>query len=175
MNIVLKTLGVTLLVVALVALFVVTEGFLPTHADEAPSFMEKWIARKALHAALEREAPQMKAPIPADEANLSAGLNLYKVNCLLCHGASDGEASDVAAGLYQKPPQFAMRSMSDDPMGKIYWFIRHGVRLTGMPAFRATMDEKQLWQVTLFLRQMDALPPSVQMQWKAVPGAAEKE
>jgi thiosulfate dehydrogenase len=170
---VLKTLGVTLWVVFVAAYCVVSLGYVPTHADALPPSLEKWAAHKALDAAKAREAPRTKAPLPVDEANLTVGLLLYKKNCLVCHGAADGEASNVASGLYQKPPQFAYRDVSDDPVGQTFWIIKHGVRLTGMPAFSYSLRVEQIWQVALFLKQMDALPPLVQKKWESLPSAAE--
>ena len=62
--------------------------------------------------------------------------------------------------------------VEDDPEGKIYWKIYHGIRMTGMPAFSRTLAEKQLWQITLLLKHMDTLSPAADKAWKAVPSQA---
>ena len=172
-----KVLGglVLALVLALAAGYaVVTRGLLPANADANPSGLETWMARSSLRATLRRDAPRQNNPVALDEANVAAGLKLYSESCLVCHGGPDGHPSPVAAGLYQKPPQFAKDGVEDDPDGKIYWFVKHGVRLTGMPSFTASMSEQQLWQVVLVLKHLDALPAAGAKAWSALPSAAPR-
>jgi mono/diheme cytochrome c family protein len=140
----------------------------PANADTKPTKFEFWAARKSLHATLAREAPKTANPVPLSESNLLAGLKLYKQNCGVCHGTGRGDASqtNIAKGLYQKAPQLATNGVEDDPDGVTYWKVKHGIRLTGMPAFGRTLSEKQLWQVTLFLKHMDHLPKTVAAGFK---------
>jgi mono/diheme cytochrome c family protein len=141
---------------------------MPANADGKPSRVERWAARVSLHATLDREAPKIANPVPLNDANLVAGIKLYAANCAVCHGAADAKPSNIASGLYQKPPQLAKHGVEDDPAGVIYWKVDHGIRLTGMPAFGATLNDRQLWQLALFLKHMDGLPPAPQRVWKAV-------
>jgi mono/diheme cytochrome c family protein len=150
-------------------MFIAT-GRMPANADARPEALETWAARKSLHATIARQAPKGSPPIAADDANLAAGLKVYAASCAVCHGASDGEASNIARGLYQPAPQLAKDPVDDDKEGEIYWNVYHGIRLTGMPSFRATLAETKLWQVTLFLKHMPDLPPAAKEAWIAVPG-----
>ena len=161
----------TLLAGLLGAYLFVATGCMPANADGTPPALEKWMARASLRATLNREAPKGDNPQKLTDANLIAGIKLYAANCAACHGASDGEASNIAKGLYQHAPQLMKHGVEDDPEGKIYWFIKHGVRLTGMPAFSPTLTEDEIWQVTLFLKHMDSLTPAAEKAWKAVPSA----
>ncbi|MGC9993139.1 MAG: cytochrome c [Candidatus Cybelea sp.] len=140
-------------------------GLMPANADGKPSRLERWAARTSLRATLEREAPKGPNPLPLDDANLIAGIKLYAANCAGCHGASDGRPSNIALGLYQEPPQLAKDGVEDDPDGVTYWKVDHGIRLTGMPAFGKSLDDQQLWQLTLFLKHMDGLPPAPHRVW----------
>jgi thiosulfate dehydrogenase len=148
----------------------VSLGLMPANADGKPPWIEKWMAHKSLRAAIQREAPK-DVPMAVTDANLAAGVKLYAINCAICHGASDGQASNIAKGLYQHAPQLAEDGVEDDPEGVIYWKVKHGIRLTGMPAFSPTLTEDQIWQTVLFLKHMDSLPPAVDKVWKAVPSA----
>ncbi len=147
-------------------------GLMPANADAEPGSLETWIAKKSLRAALNRVVLPKTNPLPANEANLKAGIKLYTENCLVCHGASDGQASNIARGLFQKAPQFAKHGVEDDAEEKIYWLIQHGLRMTGMPSYGAALTENQIWQITMFLKNMDALPPQADKVWKALPSAA---
>ncbi len=157
----------------LAAYALIASGRIPANADTSPPHLERWAARKSLHATLRREAPKEAPPIPAAEANLLAGAKIYAANCAVCHGAADGKASNIAKGLYQRAPQLGRRGVEDDPEGETYWIVRHGVRLTGMPSFSKTLTDTELWQVALFLKHMDQLPPAAEAAWKAIPSQAK--
>jgi mono/diheme cytochrome c family protein len=141
---------------------------MPANADAKPSRLERWAAKTSLHAALAREAPTTPNPVALNDANLIAGIKIYGDNCVVCHGAADAHPTKIAAGLYQRPPQLAKDGVEDDPEGVTYWKVAHGIRLTGMPAFGKTLSQTQIWQVTLFLKHMDALPAAAERAWKAV-------
>lgn len=152
-------------------LFVVL-GLMPANADAKPPKLERWAARKSLNATIARQALKTPNPVAASDENLIAGVKLYAANCVVCHGAADGLASNIAKGLYQRPPQLAKQPVADDEEGETYWKIYHGIRLTGMPSYRATLSETQMWQLTLFLKHMNELTPGAQAAWKAVPSQA---
>lgn len=163
-------LGVVATLVAIVLFLYIgiSVGMMPANADARPSAMERWAASRSLHASLAREAPKTPDPLPLNDTNLIAGIKLYAENCAICHGAADSARSNIAAGLYQHPPQLAKHGVEDDPEGVTYWKIYHGIRLTGMPAFGKTLDETQVWQLALFLKHMNALPAAAQRAWKSV-------
>ena len=152
-----------------------TTGRIPANADAKPPALEKWIAKKALHAAVDRQAPNGPNPVALTDENLLAGIKLYAVDCAVCHGAADGNPSRIARGLYQKAPQLAKHGVEDDEDGETYWKLSHGIRMTGMPAFRESLSEDELWKITLFLKNMDSLPPAPKKAWKAVPSAARSD
>ncbi|HEV3091364.1 MAG TPA: c-type cytochrome [Candidatus Cybelea sp.] len=163
----------TLVVLGLAGYIGIEAGIVPANADGKPSHLERWMAKTSLHASLSREAPKTPNPVPLNDANLVAGIKLYAANCAVCHGAADAQPSNVAQGLYQKPPQLAKDGVEDDPDGVTYWKIAHGIRLTGMPSFGKSLNDQQVWQLTLFLKHMDGLPPAPQRVWKAVRSSAE--
>lgn len=160
----------TLAIGALAAFALVRSGQVPANADATPGKLETWAASTSLDATLARDAPTMADPVPPTDANLRAGVALFATNCSVCHGSAKGDeaASPIARGLYQKPPQFATEGVEDDPEGESFWKIQHGIRLTGMPSFRGTLSEQQIWTIATFLKHMDKLPPTVQPAWASV-------
>lgn len=48
-----------------------------------------------------------------------------------------------------------------------FFIVENGLRLTGMPAWRQSLTNAQIWQVTTFMSHMDKLPPAVAGEWKA--------
>lgn len=145
-------------------------GLLPANADAKPGGLELWAAGTSLNATLRNQAPKQANPIPLTDANLIAGITLYGAHCAICHGTASGasSASPVAKGLYPAPPQLAEEGVEDDPEGVSYWKIKHGIRLTGMPAWGSSLNDRQIWTLALFLKHMDKLPPDAQQVWSQV-------
>lgn len=161
---------VTIVVAAAAAYLILQGGYIPANADATPGPIETWAADKSLSATLSREAPKGADPIPATDTNLIQGINLYAQHCAICHGTAKGEASasPVAKGLYPKPPQMATDGVEDDPEGVSFWKIKHGIRWTGMPSWKGTLTDQQIWTLALFLKHMDKLPLAAQAGWQNV-------
>jgi thiosulfate dehydrogenase len=162
---------VAVIVVGLIcALVILRSGLIPANADAKPGGFELWAANTSLSATLRRQAPEGPNPVALTDANLTEGVKLYSAHCALCHGTADGEvsASAVAKGQYPAPPQLATDGVEDDPEGASYWKIKHGIRLTGMPSWAATLNDRQIWTLALFLKHMDKLPLGPQAAWRQV-------
>jgi thiosulfate dehydrogenase len=149
---------------------VLRTGLIPANADAAPGRFETWMASTSLDATLNREAPKGRNPVAMTDANLIAGINLYAQHCAICHGTEKGSASSspVAKGLYPKPPQLATDGVEDDPEGVSFWKIKHGIRWTGMPSWKYSLTDRQIWTLALFLKHMDKLPPDARSAWQKV-------
>jgi len=158
----------TLTAAAIVGYAIIRMGAIPANADDRPPKLEVWAARTSLRATLARSAPRVTTALQATDQNLIAGIKLYSQNCAVCHGDANGHATNVARGLYQKPPQLAKEGVEDDPVGVTYWKVAHGIRWTGMPAYDRTLNQTQMWQVALFLKTMDHLPPAAHKAWQQV-------
>jgi mono/diheme cytochrome c family protein len=153
-----------LLIPAVVGYCYFRYGYAPVATSSAPMPFEKNMARMALHAHIQKEAPKKDAPLPASELNLSQGANVYAENCAFCHGLPDQKASRAAKGMFPLPPQLFSKDemVTDDPVGVTYWKVSNGIRMTGMPGFGEMLTKDQLWQVSMLLKHADKLPPSVQ-------------
>jgi thiosulfate dehydrogenase len=137
-------------------------GLAPVATSAPPLPFERLLAGMALHSRIAKEMPS-QAPIPADEANLLAGAKIYRDQCAVCHGLSGQAESAIAKGMFPHPPQlFEGHGVTDDPAGETWWKAANGIRLTGMPGFKGSLSDTQLWQVSLLLANADKLPASVQ-------------
>jgi mono/diheme cytochrome c family protein len=156
-----------LVLLALAGLAAVWFGYVPAAADAPPaSGLERWAAQHALDAVIAREAPQPPYPFASSDVTIVAGAKLYLANCAVCHGSAGSEESNIAKGLYIRAPQFTKHGVDDDPEGETYWKIEHGIRFTGMPSFKGTLSEAQIWQIADFLkRPAENLPPAAAAIW----------
>jgi mono/diheme cytochrome c family protein len=153
-----------LLVVPLGVLLYFRLGHPPVATADPQLPFEKQVVRVPLRARIQREMPRA-VPVAADEAALTDGVRVYRVQCAACHGLPD-HPSPFAQGMFPRAPQLFVRhgdhvGVSDDQPGEIYWKVAHGIRLTGMPAYDHVLSETEMWQVTLLLARADRLPPGV--------------
>jgi thiosulfate dehydrogenase len=136
-------------------------GYAPVATASRPMPFEKAMARLALRARIQKEAPK-SAPIQPTEANLTGGARVYTDNCAFCHGWPNQPASKAAKGMFPLPPQLltADEMVTDDPAGVTYWKVKNGIRMTGMPGFGEMLSDNEMWQVSEMLAHADKLPPS---------------
>jgi mono/diheme cytochrome c family protein len=90
-----------------------------------------------------------------------AGARIYREQCSVCHGLSGQPETPIAKGMFPRPPQlFTGHGVTDDPPGETYWKAANGIRLTGMPGYKGSLTDTQLWQVSVMLANADKLSPA---------------
>ncbi len=148
-------------------------GNAPVATSAAPLPLEHFLVKTAMHATINRhETPIHLTNINQD--SLIAGAQLYRQDCAVCHGLPDESPTAVAKGMYPHPPQFFRpnaRKM-DDPPSEVYWKVKNGIRLTGMPGFHASLNDTQIRELSALLVDATNLPPAVTAALKAAPSKA---
>ncbi len=145
----------------------------PVATADLPLPLEKFMARTALHARLDREMPR-SAPFKADAGVFLEGARVYKDDCAVCHGLIGEPEPAAARGMFPRPPQLLdpKEMVTDDPPGETYWKAKNGIRLSGMPGFRASLSDEQLWAVSFLLAYADKVPEEVKKEVTYVSPAA---
>lgn len=147
-------------------------GMAPVAASDTPLPYEKKIASKSKNAHM-RKQPMPPSLVAADEPNFLAGAKVYKEQCAGCHGLPDQPAPAISEGMYPHAPLlFKGKGVTDDPAGETHWTIANGIRLTGMPGFKNTLTDTQVWQVAQLLANADKIPDSVKGALAPVPTVA---
>jgi mono/diheme cytochrome c family protein len=156
---------VGIVLVAAVGLIYFKFGTLPVAVADPAFPFEAAIVHVPLDARIQREAPKT-VPIAADEQAFLAGAHIYREQCAFCHGLK-GHNSTIAANMYpDAPPLWKVHhnggvvGVSDDPPGETYWKVANGIRLTGMPSYKKTLSETQMWEVSLLLANADKPLPA---------------
>ena len=122
---------------------------------------EHKMAHMALDAYL-KKLPHPEPAVPADEKNLLVGAEVYKQNCAVCHGLPGSDKTVIAGGMYPKPPQlFHGTGVTDDEAWESYWKVENGIRMTGMPSFKGSLSETQIWQVIVLVKNADKISAAV--------------
>ena len=131
---------------------------------------------KMAHVALDAYLAKLPHPdpaVPSDEKNMLAGAEVYKQNCAMCHGLPSGDKTAIANGMYAKPPQlFHGVGVTDDETWETYWKVEGGIRMTGMPGFKGPLNETQIWQVSVLVKNADKITPAVKAALAETAGSA---
>jgi mono/diheme cytochrome c family protein len=147
--------------------FYFSSGKAPVATSAPPIPFERTLARIGLHAYLEK-LPHPEPQVPADEPNLIAGAKIYKEQCAVCHGLPGEPKSAVAQGMFPKPPElFHGVGVTDDDAWESYWKVENGIRMSGMPGLKGQLSEKQIWQVTVLVKNADKIGESVRKELAA--------
>jgi mono/diheme cytochrome c family protein len=119
----------------------------------------------------------IQVPNMNDEKLKEAGLPNYHETCRLCHGAPAQPPAELAEGLYPPPPSMTSGDIQEalnDVV--IYWIVKHGIKLTGMPAFGPTHDENELWGLVTIAKEIPRISPEQYRQLvKSTNSGGERE
>lgn len=88
----------------------------------------------------------------ADPKRIAAGAGLYNEMCTGCHLGPGVERSELSQGLYPAAPELARGD--DLSAAEQFWVIKHGVKLSAMPAWGKTHDDQLIWDMVAFVRQL---------------------
>ena len=76
-------------------------------------------------------------------------------HCAGCHGAPGVPRGDIAQGLYPPPPDLAKAASLYTP-AELFWIIKHGIKMTGLPAWSDHSDE-EIWATVGFLEKLPGM------------------
>lgn len=86
------------------------------------------------------------------------GAACFAQHCLSCHGAPGVSAG--TAGLTMQPlPGPLVAAANRWRQRELVWIVRHGIRMSAMPAWRERLADDDIWAVTGFMQAMPALSP----------------
>jgi len=86
------------------------------------------------------------------------GLVHYRAWCIQCHGAPGVAPDPLAFGLTPAPANLLASGRSWPP-GEIFWIVKHGIKMSGMPAWAWRLSDEEIWDVVAFVRAMPRLAP----------------
>ena len=97
---------------------------------------------------------------PADLASpqrVSAGAGLYGEMCVGCHLGPGIAPNELSKGIYPQAPDFTKpQEMS---AAEQFWAIKHGIKLSAMPAWGKTHPDPLIWNLVAFVRRLPGMTP----------------
>lgn len=143
-------------VLALAVILVLATGSVSVGDDIKPGLIERTLAPWGRDRSVQRHAPKEKNPYAGDADAIAAGLDQYRENCMVCHGAPGVPISELSKGLNPPAPSLG-KEESDTPDGELFWVTKHGIRFTAMPAFGPTHSDEEIWEIVAFIRHLPEL------------------
>jgi mono/diheme cytochrome c family protein len=106
---------------------------------------------------VEERARDVTVPSLEDPKMIAAGAGHYAEMCTGCHLAPGMADNEMRPGMYPKPP--ALATMAAEDPAERFWIIKHGLKMSGMPAWGVTHSDDEIWAIVAFLQKLPSLSP----------------
>lgn len=131
-----------------------------------------WALETLRERSIKARSSKIEVPALDDPQMLLAGGADYNDMCSGCHLKPGKSSSDIASGLYPRPPNLSMAASEhghDHDAGRDahgdakasaarqFWIIKHGIKASGMAAFGPTHDDARIWAMVAFLQKLPTL------------------
>jgi mono/diheme cytochrome c family protein len=118
-----------------------------------------WVLGKVRDQSIAAHSRGIIIPSLKDSKLFDIGFKNYHAMCRGCHSAPGDPRTEIAKGLNPSPPDFASKDVKMRSEAQLYWIVKNGIKMTGMPAFGPTHSEEELWGIVAFLKRLPGLRP----------------
>lgn len=138
-------------------------GLYPMGADDQHSKPVYWALETLRERSIARSIKGITVPALDRPDMLLAGGIDYNQMCVSCHLKPGKTDSDLGTYLYPQPPNLSIAgdyyTHPKKNAARQFWYIKHGIKASGMPAWGATHDDARIWNMVAFLQKMPLLTP----------------
>ncbi len=146
------------IVIAIIAFFLFAfSGVYQVGADVPHWRITRYAIGMVREHSIDRRIADIKPPLLDDPAMIKLGAQRYAEMCTGCHLAPGMGHSDLRDGLYPKPPN--LTRFAPDP-AEAFWVIKHGLKMTAMPAWGQTHNDQTIWAIVAYLQKQPRMSAS---------------
>lgn len=138
------------------ALFVVS-GLYNFAADAPHTALVQNVIGFARERSIDAHADGIAVPSLDDKGMIADGASHYGEMCTGCHLAPGMKENEMRPGMNPKPPILA-DFPPEDPAEQ-FWIVKHGIKMTGMPAWGTSHTDAQIWEIVAFLQKLHGMTP----------------
>ena len=114
-----------------------------------------WLLEKARERSVEMHSKDIASPSFNDQKLPDVGFPHFNEMCRQCHGAPGYPPDEFAEGLYPRPPSLASRDVQQElSASELFWIVKHGIKMTGMPGFGKTHTDDQIWGIIAIVKKL---------------------
>lgn len=139
------------------ALAFVYSGIFSVAADEPHSAFVYAVMDTVRSRSIAARARDIQVPALDDAKLIQIGAQHYAKMCSECHLAPGKSESEIRAGLYPQPPDLSKHLHASS--AETFWVIKHGIKMSGMPAWGTSHDDSSIWGLVAFLQKLPELGP----------------
>ena len=145
-------------------------GFHNVAASEDDPGIVNWALAYVREASMHRRAHGTPPMTLDDPVTVRAGARKFaELGCANCHGAPGMNWAKFADGLNPAPSDLKEIGNEDEP-AHIFWAVKNGIRMTGMPSFaKAGVSDKEIWEIVAFIKKMPSISDADFRAWTAAP------
>jgi mono/diheme cytochrome c family protein len=136
---------------------VVMVGFSHIKLDalQEPSHLETVLATQLKHVLIRRDSREGIPPPPTDlQASIEEGDKLFGTECAACHGLDGHSPTDAGRWMYPRAADLTSSKVQGYSDRELFWIIKNGIRLSGMPAFGKVESDEHIWNLVHFVRTL---------------------
>ena len=153
-------------VVPLGAFAFVKSGIYNVGASSPHTKFTTWLTHETMIHSVRRNAADVAPPSSAGRDQIVAGFCAYETHCVACHGASGVARQRWAAGMEPAPP-YLLDSTRKFTAPQLFWTVKNGIKMTGMPSWREAMRDEEIWNVVAFLQAMPRMNADAYRKWRS--------
>lgn len=155
----LNTVVLTLVVTAMAGLGYVYSGLFDVAADQPHGALVNWLFATTRDQSIAIRAKEIEVPNLDEPELIEQGADEYAEMCSGCHLAPGVPDNEFRQGLNPPAPELAKAEPPEDAMtaAQQFWVVKHGIKMSAMPAWGGTHDDPTLWSIVAFLRKLPTL------------------
>jgi mono/diheme cytochrome c family protein len=154
---VLAGIGAVCLVLAALVILYLTTGLYNVGADSEHTGLMHLALAAVRERSVDAHAEDVTVPRLDNPKMIADGASDYDEMCTVCHLAPGMAENEMRPGMNPKPPVLA-KDPPDSP-AEAFWVIKHGIKMTGMPAWGVTHTDAEIWNIVAFLNKLPTLSP----------------
>jgi len=118
---------------------------------------------------IERRTKDIQVPDLENPQLVLKGAGQYAAMCVTCHLAPGIKNSEMRPGMYPQPPNLSQARV--DPK-VAFWTIKHGIKMSAMPAWGEGHDDATIWSMVAFINKLPEMSPE---QYQAITAKASPD
>jgi cytochrome c553 len=154
------------IVVPIGAYTYIKSGIFNVGASSPHTKFTTWLTHDTMIHSVRRQTSDALPPGLYSARRVFAGFCAYETHCVACHGAAAVARQPWVSGMEPSPPYLLDVTRQFTP-SQLFWIVQNGIKMTGMPRWRNSMSDDQIWDVVAWLEASAKLPPQTYVQWRA--------
>jgi len=114
------------------------------------------LLEQGMRYSVRNHSSEVKVPPLGASQQVKQGALVYSAHCAQCHGGPAFAQAKIGQSMQPLPGPLIDASARWQPR-ELYWITKHGIKMSGMPAWQFHLSESDLWAVVAFMQVLPTL------------------